>query len=477
MYLHTVCCICVLSIVCCMYILRMYPLCIIYYNIYATNVVVLYIYTCIPRCLQYFISLLAIDLVHRMLAFHPDDRITVEEALDHPYLQDFSGQLPEPTCDVFNFEYEHIELAVGNPAGVTSVEEEKKSKNIRMKLEVQEAIYQEVCRYRPPILKLPGEDMKCGGGRGEGAEDSTLLHVVTPSFGSSQSLKKPQQEECRDASQPSGCPPPSNADRSYHTARSAPAPTSSYPPPPTSSSTVDAYHPGCESNTFYTTRTHPHQPVQMPSSSAYNVYGNDDPGKASVSSLSTDGMPLVRGHARVSVDGAEGCGKAEGCSGGGGGCITGGGAYDEPSIFSFPTNKYKHQGSYRDEELKEFYSDPYRDNIHNSNNSYNSNYSNSSNSSSNNNIDRHDLWRPQPSQPQQYCQQEPQVLQQPQVQQQPWCQQEQQGQTVTVDVNFNPYEHSSSNNYKTNYKKHVRKTFSSSPSPSPFFSLLFSISF
>ena len=415
---------------------------------------------------------LAIDLVHRMLAFHPDDRITVEEALDHPYLQDFSGQLPEPTCDVFTFEYEHIELAVGNPAGVTSVEEEKKSKNIRMKLEVQEAIYQEVCRYRPPIHKLPGEDMKCGGGRGEGAEDSPSLHVVTPSFGSAQSLKKPQQEECRDATQTSNCPPQSYTDQSYHTARSASAtdPTSSYlPPPPSATSTADAYHPGCDSNTFYTTRTHPHQPAQLPSSGAYNVYGNDDPGKASVSLLSTDGVPLVRGHARVSVDGTEGCGGTEGCSGGGDGCVTGMGAYEEPSIFSFPNNKYEQhaQGSYRNEELKEFYSDPYRDNnIHNSNNSYNTCNSNNSSSSSHN-IDRHDFWRPQ----QQHCRPHEQQQQQQQQQQQ-WCQhdslQEQQpqqpqqlGQTMTVDVNFNPNEHSSTD-HTINYKKHV-----STPPPPP----------
>ena len=422
---------------------------------------------------------LAIDLVHRMLAFHPDDRITVEEALDHPYLQDFSGQLPEPTCDVFNFDYEHIELAVVNPAGVTSVEEEKKSKNIRMKLEVQEAIYQEVCRYRPPILKLPGENMKCGGGRGEGAEDSPSLHVVTPSFGSAQSLKKPQQEECRDATQTSNCPPQSYTDQSYHTARSAAAaPISSYYPPPTATSTADAYHPGCDSNTFYTTRTHPHQPAQLPSSSgAYNVYGNGDPGKASVSSLSTDGVPLVRGHARVSVDGAEGCGRTDGCSGDGDGCITGMGAYEEPSIFSFPTSKYEQhaQSSYRDEELKEFYSDPYRDNIHNSNNSCNTYNSYNSNSSSSHNIDIHDLWRPQPqpSQPQQqHCQPHEQ-----QRQQQKWCQQDswqeqqqqpqpQQGQTMTVDVNFNPYEHSSTNNHTLNYKKHVSPP---PPPPSPLF--------
>eukprot|EP01035_Chromulina_nebulosa_P020925 gene20925-27122_t len=36
---------------------------------------------------------LAIDLLEKMLQFHPDDRITVEQALQHPYLRDFHLQL------------------------------------------------------------------------------------------------------------------------------------------------------------------------------------------------------------------------------------------------------------------------------------------------------------------------------------------------------------------------------------------------
>ena len=50
---------------------------------------------------------LAIDLLQRMLQFHPDDRITVEEALAHPYLKEFHGQMPEPTCShLFDFQFE-----------------------------------------------------------------------------------------------------------------------------------------------------------------------------------------------------------------------------------------------------------------------------------------------------------------------------------------------------------------------------------
>ena len=35
---------------------------------------------------------LALDLIWKMLQFNPDDRITVEAALAHPYLKDFHGE-------------------------------------------------------------------------------------------------------------------------------------------------------------------------------------------------------------------------------------------------------------------------------------------------------------------------------------------------------------------------------------------------
>jgi serine/threonine protein kinase len=54
-------------------------------------------------------SPLAIDLLRRMLVFHPEQRITVEEALEHAYLADLHGQMDEPVCNVlFDFEYERI---------------------------------------------------------------------------------------------------------------------------------------------------------------------------------------------------------------------------------------------------------------------------------------------------------------------------------------------------------------------------------
>ncbi|VDK87243.1 unnamed protein product [Dibothriocephalus latus] len=49
----------------------------------------------------------AIDLLDRMLAFNPSTRITVEEALQHPYLASFYDPKDEPVADrPFEFEEE-----------------------------------------------------------------------------------------------------------------------------------------------------------------------------------------------------------------------------------------------------------------------------------------------------------------------------------------------------------------------------------
>ncbi len=42
---------------------------------------------------------LALDLLERLLAFNPVKRITVEEALKHPYLEPYHDPEDEPTAD------------------------------------------------------------------------------------------------------------------------------------------------------------------------------------------------------------------------------------------------------------------------------------------------------------------------------------------------------------------------------------------
>jgi len=54
---------------------------------------------------------LALSLLHRMLLFHPEKRITVEEALQDPYLASLHDPSDEPLAHAeFNFEFEKMQL-------------------------------------------------------------------------------------------------------------------------------------------------------------------------------------------------------------------------------------------------------------------------------------------------------------------------------------------------------------------------------
>lgn len=55
-------------------------------------------------------SPLAIDLLTKLLAFDPAQRITVEEALSHPYLSAYHDEADEPSHDhSFDFSFEVLE--------------------------------------------------------------------------------------------------------------------------------------------------------------------------------------------------------------------------------------------------------------------------------------------------------------------------------------------------------------------------------
>lgn len=52
----------------------------------------------------------ALDLLERMLTFDPADRITVSEALEHPYLRIWHDPADEPTCPTeFDFSFEEVD--------------------------------------------------------------------------------------------------------------------------------------------------------------------------------------------------------------------------------------------------------------------------------------------------------------------------------------------------------------------------------
>lgn len=72
---------------------------------------------------------MALDLVSRMLKFDPVKRISVADALAHPYLAPLHDPAMEPTCrDNFSFDFEHEEL--GEAA-------------------IRQMIYQEACNFHP----------------------------------------------------------------------------------------------------------------------------------------------------------------------------------------------------------------------------------------------------------------------------------------------------------------------------------------
>ena len=55
---------------------------------------------------------LALSLLQRMLCFHPEKRITIEEALQDPYLASLHDPSDEPLAHAeFSFEFEKMQLS------------------------------------------------------------------------------------------------------------------------------------------------------------------------------------------------------------------------------------------------------------------------------------------------------------------------------------------------------------------------------
>jgi mitogen-activated protein kinase 7 len=55
----------------------------------------------------------AIDLLSKLLVFDPKKRLTAEQALEHPYMQELHDAEDEPTCaSVFDFGFEKESTSV-----------------------------------------------------------------------------------------------------------------------------------------------------------------------------------------------------------------------------------------------------------------------------------------------------------------------------------------------------------------------------
>ena len=77
----------------------------------------------------------ALDLLEKMLVFHPKKRITIEEALKHPYMASLHNEEDEPVSDrPFNFSFENVAVT---------------------KEELQRMIFEEVGRGALVVLQRP----------------------------------------------------------------------------------------------------------------------------------------------------------------------------------------------------------------------------------------------------------------------------------------------------------------------------------
>ena len=88
----------------------------------------------------------ALDLLDRMLAFDPSSRISVEQALEHPYLHIWHDASDEPDCpSTFNFDFEVLD-DVGD---------------------MRKMILDEVYRFRQLVRTAPGANGAFPGAPGQ----------------------------------------------------------------------------------------------------------------------------------------------------------------------------------------------------------------------------------------------------------------------------------------------------------------------
>ena len=99
----------------------------------------------------------AIDLIDKMLQLDPENRITCERALEHPYLRAYHDPEDEPEGSLFEDEYENQELAVERWKGEWPLDIAQScpawSKYTHFYLfYLQELIYQEISTFVPPSI-------------------------------------------------------------------------------------------------------------------------------------------------------------------------------------------------------------------------------------------------------------------------------------------------------------------------------------
>lgn len=112
----------------------------------------------------------ALDLLDRMLTFDPSSRISVEQALEHPYLHIWHDASDEPDCPTtFNFDFEVLD-DVG---------------------EMRQVILDEVLRFRQSVRVLPG-GAAAGAGQGQ---QCVAGQVPLPEQGGQWTAQDPRPQE------------------------------------------------------------------------------------------------------------------------------------------------------------------------------------------------------------------------------------------------------------------------------------------
>jgi mitogen-activated protein kinase 7 len=111
----------------------------------------------------------ALDLLDKMLAFDPSSRISVEEALEHPYLQIWHDASDEPVCPTtFDFQFEVLD-DVGD---------------------MRRAILDEVMRFRQTVRTVPG-----AGSNGVQGQQAQPGQVPMPQGGNQWTAEDPRPQE------------------------------------------------------------------------------------------------------------------------------------------------------------------------------------------------------------------------------------------------------------------------------------------
>ncbi|PWY88494.1 mitogen-activated protein kinase spm1 [Aspergillus heteromorphus CBS 117.55] len=106
----------------------------------------------------------ALDLLDRMLAFDPSSRISVEEALEHPYLQIWHDASDEPTCPTtFDFHFEVVD-DVGEMRRMIYDEVVRFRATVRQQSQVQAAAQQQQIAQQ---TNVPIPDNQQGGWKQE----------------------------------------------------------------------------------------------------------------------------------------------------------------------------------------------------------------------------------------------------------------------------------------------------------------------